>query len=86
MAEITRFSAKGRATPNLVVRTSADPVQTAPTFRSTLRSLDKSVILSVSPPCRRLREQTPARRFEAWLMGLFSALALLLAAVRCVRG
>ena len=83
MAEIYEVQAqRGEATPNLVVRTSADPVQLAPTIRSTLRSLDKSVILSgITTMQDVLREQTAARRFEAWLMGLFSALALLLAAV-----
>ena len=57
-------------------------MQLAPTIRSTLRSLDKSVILSgITTMQDVLREQTAARRFQAWLMGLFSALALLLAAV-----
>jgi predicted permease len=83
MAEIYEVQAqRGEATPNLVVRTSADPMQLAPTIRSTLRSLDKSVILSgITTMQEVLREQTATRRFEAWLMGLFSALALLLAAV-----
>jgi putative ABC transport system permease protein len=83
MAEIYEVQAqRGEATPNLVVRTSADPVQLAPTIRSTLRSLDKSVILSgITTMQDVLREQTAARRFQSWLMGLFSALALLLAAV-----
>src|SRR5882724_8182426 len=83
MAEIYEVQAqRGEATPNLIVRTSADPMQLAPTIRSTLRSLDKSVILSgISTMQEVLREQTAARRFQAWLMGLFSALALLLAAV-----
>jgi putative ABC transport system permease protein len=83
MAEIYEVqSQRGEATPNLIVRTSADPIQLAPTIRSTLRSLDKSVILSaISTMQDVLREQTAARRFQAWLMGVFSALALLLAAV-----
>jgi predicted permease len=83
MAEIYEVQAqRGEATPNLVVRTSADPMQLAPIIRSTLRSLDKSVILSgISTMQDVLREQTAARRFQSWLMALFSALALLLAAV-----
>ena len=83
MAEIYEVQAqRGEATPNLIVRISADPMQLAPTIRSTLRSLDKSVILSgITTMQDVLREQTAARRFQAWLMGLFSALALLLAAV-----
>ncbi len=83
MAEIYEVqSQRGEATPNLIVRTSADPMQLAPTIRSTLRSLDKNVILSgITTMQDVLREQTAARRFQSWLMGLFSALALLLAAV-----
>src|SRR2546427_12784906 len=82
MAEIYEVQAqRGEATPNLIVRTSADPMQLAPTIRSTLRSLDKNVILSGITMQDVLREQTAARRCQSWLMGLFSALALLLAAV-----
>jgi predicted permease len=83
MAEIYEAQAqRGEATPNLVVRTSSDPMQLAASVRSILRSLDKSVILSdITSMQDVLREQTTARRFQAWLMGLFSALALVLAAV-----
>jgi predicted permease len=83
MAEIYEVQAqRGEATPNLVVRTSSDPMQLAPTIRSILRSLDKGVILSsITSMQDVLREQTAARRFQAWLMGLFSALVVLLAAV-----
>jgi putative ABC transport system permease protein len=83
MAEIYEVQAqRGEATPNLIVRTSTDSMQLAPTIRSTLRSLDKNVILSgITTMQDVLREQTAARRFQSWLMGLFSALALLLAAV-----
>lgn len=83
MAEIYEVQAqRGEATPNLVVRTSSDPMQLAQTIRSTLRSVDKSVVLSgIMTMEDVLREQTAARRLEAWLMGLFSGLALLLAAV-----
>jgi putative ABC transport system permease protein len=83
MAEIYEVQAqRGEATPNLIVRISADPMQLAPTIRGTLRSLDRSVILSgITTMQDVLREQTAARRFQAWLMGVFSALALLLAAV-----
>jgi putative ABC transport system permease protein len=82
MAEIYEVqSQRGESTPNLVVRTSVDPIQLGPTIRSTLRSIDKSVILSdIRTMQDVLHEQTAARQFQAWLMGLFSALALLLAA------
>jgi predicted permease len=83
MAEIYEVQAqRGEGTPNLVVRTSSNPMQLAPTIRSILRSLDKSVIISsITTMQDVLREQTASRRFQARLMGLFSALALLLAAV-----
>ena len=83
MAEIYEVqSQRGEATPNLIVRTSVDPVQLAPAIRSALRSVDKSVILSdIRTMQDVLHEQTATRHFQAWLMGLFSALALLLAAV-----
>src|SRR5207245_3477105 len=83
LAEIYEVQAqREEATPNLVARTSSDPRQLAASVRSMLRSLDKSVILSdVTSMQDVLSEQTAARRFQAWLMGLFSALALVLAAV-----
>lgn len=82
MAEIYEAQAqRGEATPDLVVRTSTDPMLLAQEIRSSLRSLDKSVILSgITTMQEVLREQTAPRRFQAWLMGLFSGLALLLAA------
>ena len=53
----------------------------AQAIRASLRSLDKSVILSgITTMQEVLQEQTAPRRFQAWLMGLFSGLALLLAA------
>jgi putative ABC transport system permease protein len=83
MAEIYEVQAQsGEATPNLVVRTSTDPMQLAQTIRSTLRSVDKGVVVSGMMTMQDvLREQTAPRRFQAWLMGMFSGLALLLAAV-----
>ena len=82
MAEIYEAQAQsGEATPNLVVRTSSGPVLPAETIRATLRSLDKGVILSgIETMQDVLHEQTAPRRFQAWMMGLFSSLALLLAA------
>jgi predicted permease len=72
---------RGEATPNLIVRTSTDPLQLAQTIRSTVHAVDNSVIISnVSTMQDVLREQMAPRRFQAWLMGIFSGLALLLAA------
>ena len=69
-------------TPNLVVRTAGDPRALATNLRETLRSIDKTVILSgVSTMEQQLGEQTARRRFETSLLSLFSGLALGLAAI-----
>lgn len=83
MCEIYEVQAqRGESTPNLVVRTSTDPMQLAQTIRSALRSVDKNVIISgIATMQDVLHEQTAPRRFQAWLMGIFSGLALVLAAV-----
>jgi predicted permease len=82
MCEIYEVQAQsGEATPNLILRTASDPLQLAQTIRGELRALDKDVIISgVATMQDVLREQTAPRRFQAWLMGIFSGLALLLAA------
>jgi putative ABC transport system permease protein len=73
---------RGEATPNLVVRTSIEPSQVAMTVRGTLHELDPNAVVSEAMTMRDvLREQTAPRRFQAWLMGIFSALALVLAAI-----
>jgi ABC-type antimicrobial peptide transport system permease subunit len=70
------------AVPNLVVRTSIDPLQLAGTARGVLHDLDPTAVVSEAMTMSDvLREQTAPRRFQAWLMGIFSALALALAAV-----
>lgn len=69
-------------TPNLVVRTAGDPLALVANLREALRSIDKTVILSgVSTMEQQLGEQTARRRFETWLLGVFSGLALALAAI-----
>ncbi|MBV9886281.1 MAG: ABC transporter permease [Acidobacteria bacterium] len=73
---------RGEATPNLVVRTSIDPSQLAMTVRGALHELDPNAVVSEAMTMSDvLREQTAPRRFQAWLMGIFSALALALAAI-----
>jgi predicted permease len=73
---------RGEATPNLVVRTSIDPSQLAMTVRGALHELDPNAVVSEAMTMSVvLREQTAPRRFQAWLMGIFSALALALAVV-----
>jgi putative ABC transport system permease protein len=67
---------------NLLVRTTGEPTQLASVIRNEIRSLDKTVPLyGISTLETRLAKDLAQRRFQTWLLTLFSALALLLAAV-----
>lgn len=69
-------------TENLVVRAAGDPPALAANLRATVRAEDSSAILSeVNTVEDLLSEQLALRRFQTWLLGLFSALALLLASL-----
>ncbi len=74
-----------RTTPfgNLVLRAStAEPLRLASAVRGEIRALDKSaVIYNVTTIQEMLAESLSKRRLETWLLGLFSALALALAAI-----
>lgn len=68
------------STPDLVVRVSANPSTLAGALRETVRGVDPAaVISSVSTVEQQLAGQLSSRRFETFLVTLFSALALLLA-------
>jgi predicted permease len=72
----------GRLGAFLVVRTTIAPLSLVTEVRSIVRSLDKSAtIWSVSTLEQQLEENTSQRRFQTYLLGLFSALALVLAGV-----
>ncbi len=66
----------------LVVRTRSDPAKMAAIARAALRSVNPSVVITL---VRTLEDQVDdllaGRRLETWLLGLFSAAALLLAAI-----
>jgi predicted permease len=67
---------------DLVVRTSGDPRALAATLRSAVREVDDSAILSAATTMeQQLAEQQLPRRFQTWLLGLFSMIALVLATV-----
>ncbi|HXI39692.1 MAG TPA: ABC transporter permease, partial [Bryobacteraceae bacterium] len=69
-------------TPQLVVRTASDPARLAAAIRATVRAVDNTAVISnITTMEQRLGEQTARRRFQTWLLGLFSALALALAAI-----
>ena len=72
----------GRLGAFLVVRTTADPQQLIGDVKSIVGSLDKQATLwSVSTLEQQLDENTSQRRFQTYLLGLFSAIALALAAL-----
>jgi putative ABC transport system permease protein len=65
----------------LAVRTQVDPLALAPAVRHAIRDLDSgAVIRTVSTLDRQLDDRLAQRRFQTWLVGLFAALALALAA------
>ena len=66
----------------LLIRTTGEPTQLAPVVRNEIRAVDKTVLISqVSTLESRFARTVAQRRFQTWLLTLFSALALLLAAV-----
>jgi putative ABC transport system permease protein len=66
----------------LVVRTSAEPGALAPTLRNEVLAIDKDQPLSsVLTMDQRISDSVAPRRFNMFLLGLFAALALVLAAI-----
>lgn len=69
-------------TEHLVVRAAGDPRALAASLRATVRAEDSSAVLSaVNTVEDLLSEQLAPRRFQTWLLGLFSSFALLLASL-----
>ncbi|MEJ7710055.1 MAG: FtsX-like permease family protein [Pyrinomonadaceae bacterium] len=67
---------------NLLIRTTVEPTKLAPDVRNEIRAIDKSVLIyHLSTLESRLTQSAAQRRFQTWLLTLFSTLALLLAAV-----
>ena len=66
----------------LVVRTTTDPVSMTATLRREVQSLDKELpVFDVKPMSQRIVESTGARRLVMFLLGVFAAVALILASV-----
>jgi len=73
---------RGDQTGNFVVRTAADPKGLAASIRGLLRSLNRNaMVASISTMEQVLDVQRAGRRFQTWLVSVFSGLALLLAAL-----
>jgi putative ABC transport system permease protein len=67
---------------NLLVRATSDPADLAPVVRNEIRSIDKTVpVYNVSTLESRLEGAVAQRRFQTWLLTIFSATAIFLAAV-----
>jgi len=67
---------------NLAVRTAADPLALAAAVRTVIHRVDGAIVVrKVSTLDRQLGRRVAQRSFETGLMGAFSALALLLAAL-----
>src|SRR5215831_13498327 len=66
----------------LLIRATGEPTQLAPVVRNEIRAIDKTVLVNgISTLESHLARAVAQRRFQTWLLTLFSALALLLAAV-----
>jgi predicted permease len=66
----------------LLIRTTGEPIQLAAVIRNEIRALDKTVLVNgISTLESQLARAVAPRRFQTWLLTLFSALALLLSAV-----
>ncbi len=66
----------------LMVRTTGEPTQYVSAVRNEIRALDKTILVNgIAALQSKLDERMAERRFQTWLLTLFSVLALLLAAV-----
>ena len=67
---------------NLLIRTSGEPTQVAESVRNEIRAIDKTVLVyGVSTLESQFARAVAERRFQTWLLTLFSTVALLLAAI-----
>jgi len=73
---------QGKPGANLLIRTSTDPLALIAAVRRIVREIDpRSVVWEIATLEQQLADQTAQRRFQAWLLGLFSAIAVVLAGV-----
>jgi predicted permease len=76
------YTQNGWSAMDLVARTESDPSRLAPALRAAIHSIDAAApVFEVSTLERRLSQFESPRRFQTLLMTLFSAVALLLAAM-----
>lgn len=76
------FPFMDRPNPSLVVRTSVPPAVLTSSVRLALKEVDPAIVVyDVQTLTDLVAAQTQAARFTAWLLGVFAATALVLAAV-----
>lgn len=76
---LTQDPARGM---DLVVRAASDPLKFAAAVRSAIDSIDRTVpLFNVATLDEQIHEQTAPMRFETTLLGVFGALAMLLATI-----
>jgi putative ABC transport system permease protein len=67
---------------NLAIRTSAEPLSIANSVRNTIHEIDRTaVVKTISTLDRQMDDRIAQRRFQTGLLGVFAALALLLAVI-----
>jgi putative ABC transport system permease protein len=69
----------GHINPDLVVRTSGDPLSLAAAVRAAVRSIEPgAVIVDLTTLQQQLDQQTAPRRYQTWVLSIFAALAVIL--------
>ena len=84
-ARLETFVSTTQQTPRnmqLLVTTDGDPLALVPAVRTEIRALDPSApVTAIGTVDSEVGESLAVRRFQAWLLGMFSMLAVLLSAV-----
>ena len=76
------LSQQVRSDLNLAIRTAHSPMKMAGTVQSELRAVEKDLVIQkVMTLDDQIGDSLAQRRFQTWLLGLFSGVALLLAAI-----
>ncbi len=76
------YPGEGDWSNDLLIRTAGTPVKLIPVVRDAVHDVDKTLaIYSLTPVSAMVSQNESERKFNAWLLGAFAFIALLLAAV-----